>query len=206
MARRELVGLARRPALHDQAQAGRRLRRRHAVHLRRCRVFAGRGVRREGRQHRRRLDARRREGPHGRGGRSGHGGHHLPGAVRPRPAAARQPADPAEAQASDARGRVGAGVHLAHELEPGRHHGARAVHDRRVRGRPAAGVRAQPALLPQGRRRRPAAARRSRRRRNRGGSERGDGAARIGPDRRLGERDPARGLRDLQAGRRRGAR
>ena len=72
----------------------------------------------------------------------------FPGAVRARAAAARQPADPAAAQARGARCKAGTFASAwGLGTPPAEHRRARPVRARRVRARAAARVRAQSALL-----------------------------------------------------------
>ena len=119
----------------------------------------------------------------------------LSRAVRPRPAPVRQPADPAEAQApGDCRRRTGLASAWRTSSNPADITGLGPFTLAEYAAGPAAGVRAQPALLPQGRGRHPAAATRSRRHRDRPGPERRAAAPGGRANRPLGGRDPARGL------------
>ena len=152
MARRKLDAVRRRPALHAEAAAERRLLRRPPVHRRRRGVFVRGGLRREDRQQPGRFAAGRRQEA-----------RRSPPSIRS-PSSSRSPSrsrpglrlldnlpilprTSSRRRSRPARSRSAWGL----STPPSEIVGLGPFVLARVRARPAAGVRAQPALLPQGR-------------------------------------------------------
>ena len=143
--------VGRRPHLHAETAPRRHLLRRRAVHVRRRPVRVQGDLRREDAADPRRVDAGRREAARGERARRVDGGRAVPVGIRAGHPAARQPRDPAAPQAGAGAERGHAGHGMGPVDAAVRNRRPRAVRAEDVPGRAAARLRAQPALLEEGR-------------------------------------------------------